>query len=110
MNGKQAIALAVTVILALGVFLYYGQKIDDLRQQRDVARDVLSINEIGRQFYVDSEGELNRYTGATKPEVQSYIDSAERERTYISGGIVIVGLIATYALKTPRKRKKEGEE
>lgn len=107
MNGKQAIALAVTVILAVGVFLFYGQKIDDLQQQRDVAREVLSINEIGRQFYVNSEGELNRYNGPTKSEVQSYIDSAQKERIYISGGIILVGLVVTYALKTPQKRKEE---
>jgi hypothetical protein len=107
MNGKQAIALAVTVILALGVFLFYGQKIEALQHQKDVARDVSSIEEIGRQYYVDSEGELNRYNGPTKFEVQSYMDSAQKERIYLSGGIILLGLVVTYALKTSQKRKDE---
>lgn len=108
MNGKQAIALAVTVILALGVFLFYGQKIDDLQQQKDVARSGLHDPAEFYRYINSEDGSVaNPFTGVTKGEVQTYIDSAQKERIYISGGIILVGLIVTYALKTPQKRKEE---
>lgn len=88
MNGKQGVALALTVIIAVGIFMFYSNKISDLEFQPGVT-----------EFEAYRTGQPSSY------QIQTYIERAGQERLYLSGGVLIIGLFSTVLLRTKKKRE-----
>jgi hypothetical protein len=98
MNGKQAVALLLTIVIALGIYMFYGQKISDLQIQADAippSYQMQSTLSIAR-----GEPQPEQYSGVSKEMLLALADKANTERIFLSGGVLIVGLIVTASLRT----------
>lgn len=90
MNGKQIIAIAVTLLLALGVFIYYGAQITDMREDWLANRDATTV------------GGWFSPTAVLEQELDT-------ERKIIAFGIIAVGAGVTAVLRTKKVKPEKSE-